>query len=335
MPTEGEGSQQRVWKRLNFFKGLITSESDWIEEQAYRLEKHRLHNRLCHGPGVVRGFSGELVVTARGDLSIEIQPGCAIDGEGNELVLPQTAIKHVTIPGPTPKTDGRPPPEQLYIVLRYVEVPSDFIAYKHNLAIKGHRRMLESAEIEITQAAPNLEREVELARLLVERDAKRLHDAKDANDPKPNELDLRFVPRAGSTGAFGIDPAMQAKLSGLLKNLRAALLVMAVRAKVKTAHDAVSAILQMATLMAAGQVDGKNVFGLLALVEEMVEQVAIDVYVNHAEYGKRDEFKELWKQVKALKLVLADRRRPADSLEVLSASLERAAALIMALFAPK
>ena len=42
-----------------------------------------------------------------GDLSIEVQPGCAIDGSGNELILWDTVIKQV-------RTDGLKLPQTVY-----------------------------------------------------------------------------------------------------------------------------------------------------------------------------------------------------------------------------
>ena len=149
------------FKRLNFFKGLVTYYTDWIDNESYRRDKHRWHNMRCHGPGVVGGYDGEMVVTGRGDLSIEVQPGCAIDGSGNELVLLDTVIKQV-------RTEGLKLPQTIYVVARYTEELTDFISYKQNLAVRGHRRVLEGCEIEITPLLPNINKEVEIARILLE-----------------------------------------------------------------------------------------------------------------------------------------------------------------------
>src|SRR5258706_6592147 len=85
----------KAFKRINFFKGFLTTEHDWNDAERYHLEKRKLHNRLCHAPGVVAGHAGELRVNARarGDLSLEVQPGYAIDGQGHDLILWDTQIK--------------------------------------------------------------------------------------------------------------------------------------------------------------------------------------------------------------------------------------------------
>src|SRR3989454_8407682 len=85
----------KAFKRINFFKGFLTTEHDWNDAERYHLEKRKLHNRLCHAPGVVAGYAGELkvVARARGDLSFEVLSGYAIDGQGNDLMLWETVIK--------------------------------------------------------------------------------------------------------------------------------------------------------------------------------------------------------------------------------------------------
>src|SRR6059058_6551120 len=98
MATEREAKTQG-FKRINFFKGFLTTEHDWNEAERYHLDKRKLHNRLCHAPGVVPGYAGELKVTARarGDLSFEVQPGYAIDGQGNDLMIFDAAIRNINI----------------------------------------------------------------------------------------------------------------------------------------------------------------------------------------------------------------------------------------------
>ena len=110
------------------------------------LAQHALPRPRCR-----RRLRGELVVSGRGDLSIEVQPGCAIDGSGNELILWDTQIKQV-------RTEGLKLPQTVYVVARYTEELTDFISYKQNLAVRGHRRVHEGAEIDVTPLLPNISR---------------------------------------------------------------------------------------------------------------------------------------------------------------------------------
>src|SRR5262245_37769337 len=194
-PAKGPAQPSQGFKRINFFKGFLTTEHDWNDAERYHLEKRKLHNRLCHAPGVVMGYVGELRVTARqrGDLSFEVQPGYAIDGQGHDLILWDAAIKSIT-------PEEYKLPQTLYVVLRFVEELAEFIAYKENLEYKGHRRVAEGCKVEISQTQPDIKQEVELARVLLEKNATRIRDAREPSDPRPNEIDLRFVPRAGVAG---------------------------------------------------------------------------------------------------------------------------------------
>ena len=131
--------QGQGMKRINFFKGFLTTEKDWNDAERYHIDKRMLHNRMMHAPGVVMGQAGDLKVAARarGDLSVEILPGYGIDGAGHDLHLTDTVIKTIN-------PEEFRLPQTIYFVLRYYEELTDFIAYKENLEYKGHRRVLES-----------------------------------------------------------------------------------------------------------------------------------------------------------------------------------------------
>ena len=52
MSTEVKG-----FKRINFFKGFLTTEHDWNAAEKYHIDKRALHNRVLHSPGVVFGYA--------------------------------------------------------------------------------------------------------------------------------------------------------------------------------------------------------------------------------------------------------------------------------------
>ena len=56
---------QQGFKRINFFKGFLTTEKDWNDAERYHIDKRRLHNKVCHGRGIVPRYSGQLRVNAR------------------------------------------------------------------------------------------------------------------------------------------------------------------------------------------------------------------------------------------------------------------------------
>lgn len=97
-------------ERNRFFTGRYMSARDFRDEQAYFVSRHRLHNRLLHGWGVVCGLDvrphrpecpGQVVVSC----------GIAIDCCGRELVLEESRVVSVWSPpdGPPdkPKTASK------------------------------------------------------------------------------------------------------------------------------------------------------------------------------------------------------------------------------------
>ncbi len=325
MATEREAKPQG-FKRINFFKGFLTTEHDWNDAERYHLEKRKLHNRLCHAPGIVAGYSGELRVNARarGDLSIEIQPGYAIDGQGNDLILWEPQIKTIV-------PEEYKLPQTLYVVLRFVEELSDFIAYKENLEYKGHRRVLESCKVEISQTVPDVKQEVELARILLEKNATRVRDARDGGDPRANEIDLRWVPKAGVAGSF-FDPTTRMRLNAMLNSLRKGLFYMARDGKVMTAHDALAAVLSALMLNAAEQLDLRNIFDVMQVIIDMQAEIASDVEVNHPTLAQRKEFGDFRKHVEILKGLLGEKRFTSDALQNLSAYQQKAGEIVTSIF---
>jgi hypothetical protein len=314
------------FKRINFFKGFLTTEHDWNDAERYHLEKRKLHNRLCHAPGIVFGYSGELRVNARarGDLSFEVQPGYAVDGQGNDLVLWEPVIKTIV-------PEEYKLPQTLYIVLRFVEELTDFIAYKENLEYKGHRRVLESCKVEISQTSPDVKQEVELARILLEKNATRIRDARESHDPRANEIDLRWVPRAGVAGSF-FDATTKMRISTMLHSMRKGFFHMARDGKVQTAHDALAAVQSASMLNAADQLDLRNIFDVMALIIEMESEISTDVEVNHPTLAQRKEFGDFRKHIEILKGLLAERRYTQDSLQNLAAYQQKAGEIVTAVF---
>jgi hypothetical protein len=280
------------FKRLNFFKGLVTSEQDWIEREDYRIDKLRFHTRWMHGPGVVRGTMGGLAVAARGDLSVEVQPGVAVDGRGNQIMLWDTHVKSFPVDN---KND-----QLLFLVIRFAEQPTDFIAYKHNLAIRGHRRMQEVCTVDVVAKEPKIDEAVELCRVLVEKNAKYIRDPKDPTNPKPNEIDTRAVLHAGVAGSY-FDANLRVATDKMFFTVRGALRALA-RGKVLSAHDSLSALIQAQGLHVSGLLDRRNVSPIMWLVVEQMGFIYDDILTNHAQLAttKEKELLEYFKQMKAL-----------------------------------
>ena len=99
-------------ERPRFFAGKLITTDDLALEQQYFLGKLKRHNRSLHGFGIVSGLK---VTTDSG--SIAVEPGMALDCEGNELVI-RNAQK---LSPPATSENWR----TAYVNIRYAEDSSD------------------------------------------------------------------------------------------------------------------------------------------------------------------------------------------------------------------
>ncbi|HEY4176973.1 MAG TPA: hypothetical protein VGM90_09090, partial [Kofleriaceae bacterium] len=202
-------------------------------------------------------------------------------------------------------------PQTIYIVLRYYEELTDFIAYKENLEYKGHRRVLESCRVEISQTEPDINREVELARIYLEKGVQRVRDARDPADPKANEIDMRYTPRGGMSGST-LPPHLRLRMENLLNTVRKGALEYT-RRGVIAGHDVVQATNTALMLMYANQLDLKNVFDVFRLVVDSEGEMALDVDVHHPNIAQKKEFTEYRRQVEVLRGLLGENKNNMDA----------------------
>ncbi|HEY1554581.1 MAG TPA: hypothetical protein VGF94_07070 [Kofleriaceae bacterium] len=318
-------SDQQVqgFKRINFFKGFLTTEKDWNDAERYHIDKRRLHNKMMHSAGIVHGYATDLRVTARarGDLSVEVQPGYAIDGMGNDLMIYDAAIRNISL-------EEFKLPQTIYIVLRYYEELTDFIAYKENLEYKGHRRVLESCKVELSQTEPDIMREVELARIYLEKGVNRIRDARDPANPAPNEIDMRYKPHGGAFGST-LPGHLRLKLEQLLWQIRRGAIEYT-RRGVIAAHDVVQACNTALMLLHANLLDLRNVFEVFRLVIDTEGEMSLDVDVHHPSIAQKKEFSEYRRQVEILRGLLAENKNNQEAFMNLLAYQAKCAEIAMA-----
>jgi len=272
------------FKRINFFKGFVTTTKDWNDAESYHVEKRKLHNRCFHGAGIVAGYRQELAVRARGrpDMSVEVSPGYAIDGVGQDVILWETEIRTIN------KGDYKLP-LTIYVVAKYVEEFTDFIAYRENLDFKGHRRILEKTKIDVTITEPDIRSEIELGRVYLTEDAKRITDAKDDLDPGPNEIDLRFVPKAGVSGGY-IQMDLMLRLRALLKQQRQFFTNLARDKKVLSANAVAIGLMTMEMLLESGSIGPSNVLPLMRNVGDLEWDVITEIEATKPSIKAKKDF---------------------------------------------
>lgn len=82
------GCDDGTLTRNRYYSGELLGTEDLAQEQSYGRTKHRRHNRLVHGVGIVRGLGVGLEPRSPGvELAVVVSPGVAIAPDGEELVV--------------------------------------------------------------------------------------------------------------------------------------------------------------------------------------------------------------------------------------------------------
>lgn len=156
----------------------------------YQQATRRRHNQGLHTVGVVPNVGNEmgkeLTVVARGGLDVQVQPGMAIDADGNELYVSEPQILRVELPKRLPRV--------AYITIRAREVGDS-----------GNTNMayLEEAEtpvLKVEYQRPDNLSVIELARIQMLEDIESvgISDQPYGSPPRGNQIDRNHIIRAGA-----------------------------------------------------------------------------------------------------------------------------------------
>jgi YVTN family beta-propeller protein len=142
-------------KRLNYFTYQFLEEKDFDDEQAYHLGMRRRHNRLLHVWGVAEGLQ---VTGTTGAKDVSIDPGTAIDKDGREIVLTETATYTLTSTG----TDT-----DVYLTVKYGEAFDALDHYTEDgTGVDNYTRTTERPEFtDMTSVPPTDGSEIVLAKI--------------------------------------------------------------------------------------------------------------------------------------------------------------------------
>lgn len=117
-----------VVERNRYFTGKYMTARDFAAEQDYLLARHRLHNRLLHGWGVVCGFG----VTCHPDPAchdrVVVGVGIALDCHGRDLALTRRAVVAV----PRPPADATDAERRFLLCAAYCEEEVEPVPVVHD-----------------------------------------------------------------------------------------------------------------------------------------------------------------------------------------------------------
>ncbi|MBP0018083.1 MAG: hypothetical protein J7647_11055 [Cyanobacteria bacterium SBLK] len=175
-----------ILERLNIYDGLAIDAKRWKQAHHYHRKRQNLIYQSLNQPGIAYGLGVRPISAPEGISSefsqipwLEIQPGIAIDWEGNPIIVPQPE----TMPLDLPKLSQ---PITIYLVISYRD--------PEQLNLGGDREILrESFRLDLFSNPPQ-KGELELCRFTWESGGNmiELRGAKDVFYPQANELDLRY-----------------------------------------------------------------------------------------------------------------------------------------------
>jgi hypothetical protein len=303
-------TDKKGYLKPNFFEGLIVKEEDLNDILRYTVDKHRLYNQYFHSPGVVGSVMGELKVLARerGDMSFEIAAGYAIDGQGNDIFVWEPEIRTIDL-------SEWKLPQTVYVAVEFVDEPMDFIVNKANPQYKGHRRVLETARVQVTGSEPDTVKTLELARIKLAEGTMVIKDAVNALDPGVGEIDLRFVPRSMGVGTL-LPPYLRNQLAVLLADKRKYYGSLARKYSIMAARDVKQVVATVEMLVGSSMMGLREVFRALTVIVDLEKETADEIQAGPAQLSARDGFKEFQQNIGELINVLRDPAMTVDRLRI-------------------
>jgi hypothetical protein len=174
-------------KRLHVYDGLMMNTRRWLLADGYHRRRQNLHYQSLHQPGIVAGLGVKVVEAPdaldakfRDDRWIEIQPGLAIDSDGNPIIVDAYSSTDRRF-----RIEAKPPSGRsltVYVVVSYSE-PASPTNQQTDETIREWFRF-----DQITK--PPNGQQVELCRIEL-KDPVQLADPIDVLFPTPNQLDFR------------------------------------------------------------------------------------------------------------------------------------------------
>ena len=182
---------------LDVYDGLTIDAQCWLDERKYHQQRQNLHYRSLNQPGIVCGLGvrvmnpGEISPDAvyQDERWVEIQPGIAIDIEGNPIIIGKPEKYRIHNPTDNIEQNLR----VVYLCVSYRQPQSG----RGNNPSPTASPVLKAEQFAIAQQTEALEEgQVELCRIALNLGDFQLHAPEEVFYPQENELDFRYRRRA-------------------------------------------------------------------------------------------------------------------------------------------
>jgi hypothetical protein len=175
------------FKRLHIYDGLMMNRQRWLLAHDYHRRRQNVHYQSLNQPGIVCGLGvrlitppAEVVSKFRDRRWLEIQPGIAIDVEGNPIVVDEATDRTYRIKTEAPVTGTL----TVYLVVSYVE-PENPERQQDTEVLREWFRFDEKTH-------PPSAKEIEVCRIELQPGTVKLENPSDVLFPEFNQLDLRY-----------------------------------------------------------------------------------------------------------------------------------------------
>lgn len=175
------------FERLRIYDGLMMNARRWLLAHEYHRRRQNVHYQSLNQPGIVFGLGVKLIAPPhevpaqfRDQRWLKIQPGIAIDVEGNPIIVDEDTNREYRIRTADPLTGTL----TVYLVVSYVE-PYSPDGGDNSEVVREWFRIDE-------KTSPPTEREVELCRIKLQPGLVELENPTDVLFPETNQLDLRY-----------------------------------------------------------------------------------------------------------------------------------------------
>ena len=275
----------------------------------YHLAKERRHNQGLYRPGLMPDVLDELAVLPVGGLDVEVRPGAALDGAGNELYLDR-AIQ-LSIPPPTA-------PRRVYILAGYedrfdaylkdLESPFDapLVAAPPGGDPPGGSRY-RTLKVKFDDAAPDDPTAwIELAHIDLTAGATEVRLPADPGRPQRNEIDRRSVNWAVSKAAVEpqLPPELPERIIELMRLKRGAFAALDRRFPIPSAADVRQAAVNLETLARNESLRPKRLAEVLGIFATLEQDVGQEIGAAYPPVVDKPEFKRYQDAVAALAAAL-------------------------------
>jgi len=173
--------------RLHVYDGLMMNSKRWLLAHEYHRRRQNVHYQSLNIPGIVWGLGVRLIdAPAEADAQfrdarwVEIQPGIAIDVEGNPIVVDAAIDRKYRIRTPAPLRGSL----TVYLVVSYVD-PYNPDRQQNSELLREWIRFDE-------RTTPPEYHQVELCRIELQPGIVKLEKPSDVLFPDRNQLDLRY-----------------------------------------------------------------------------------------------------------------------------------------------